>query len=194
MNRFTRILVTSLLLVTVLLMAACDTKPTTTPTGAVTPTAGATVEATPTPDIGALFLADVKTSEAAILSALNLSLDFCKSVGSAWYDAESAGNDGLVAATAFVATDASKAKIAQFQTAMDALDVKVTEWKGTAIPDSMKAVVTEAEALLVAVKAMKAQMTTPTGTMEAYQAAYQASFDAAKGLYDKLVSDVTALG
>jgi hypothetical protein len=175
-------------------MAACVPKPTTTPTGAVTPTAGATVEATPTPDIGALFLADVTISEAAILSALNLSLDFCKSVGSAWYDAESAGNDGLAAATAFVATDASKAKIAQFQTAMDALDAKVTEWKGTAVPDSMKAVVTEAEALLVAVKAMKAHMSTPAGTMETYQAAYQASFDAAKGLYDKLVSDVTALG
>jgi hypothetical protein len=194
MDRFTRTLITSLLLIAVLLMAACVPKPTTIPTGAATPTAGASIEATPTPDIGALFLADVTTSEAAIISALNLSLDFCKSVGSAWYDAVSAGKDGLKAATAFVAAEASKTHIAQFQAAMDALDAKVTGWKGTAIPDSMKAVVTEAEALLVAVKAMKTQMITPAGELENYQASYQASFDAAKGLYDKLVSDVTALG
>lgn len=194
MNRTTRMLVTSLLLVAVLLMAACVPRATATPSPEVTPTGDVTLSPTPTPDMGALFLADVKVAEASILSALNLSLDFCKSVGSAWYDAASDGDEGLAAATAFVATDAAKAKIAQFQTAMDTLDTKVAEWKGTEVPDSLKAVVTEAEALLAAVKAMKAHMTTPAGSMEEYQAAYQATYDAAKGLYDKLVSDVNALG
>jgi len=185
MKQNRRILVVLVVLLAVLVATtACTPK--------VTPTAGTspapTTEATPTPDLGALFQADAKMAEATLLASLTLYQDFCKSTQSAWYDAISAGNDGLAAATAFVATDASKAKIAEFQKNVDDLTAKVDAWKSATVPDAYKDVPAKVDALLAALTAMKSYMTTPAGTMESYDTAFTKAYDDAKALYDQLVA------